>query len=315
MRRFMHMAKPRMSFGAVYMDGEYPTFFGWADGRRVAGSGSLSQDACQLETQLENLRTEGIRAVLCLTETPDDTAALEKHGLAALHLPVVDLTPPSIEQLAAGCRFIQAHVAKGEAVLVHCREGIGRTGTLLAAWLMWDGTAQSAAQAIALVRDARYNSVHKKCQEEQLATFERCLRTPTVRAALIDGTFAERFPEPSALELEPLPTVEPLAMDVILASPHVTSVTSVASPSYHFGSPTLRRVWAAPGSPFGLNSPARFVASPLKKSLRRRASALPVASTPRGLITPKVAPQTSRHSQALASPQAGFPRDQRGWCV
>lgn len=101
----------------------------------------------EIAADLADLRDHGIGALLSLTETPLPTAALEGAGIATLHLPVPDFHPPSPEQLALALRFIDEHRARGEAVAVHCLAGQGRTGSVLAAWLIRGGLEAPAAVA------------------------------------------------------------------------------------------------------------------------------------------------------------------------
>ena len=40
-----------------------------------------------------------------------------------LHIPIVDMQPPSAEQFSEALRFIDRHRARGEPVAVHCLMG------------------------------------------------------------------------------------------------------------------------------------------------------------------------------------------------
>jgi hypothetical protein len=62
-----------------------------------------------------------------------------------LHLPVDDLTPPDPAQLDAALDFIDERRARGERVAVHCLVGQGRTGTVLAAYLIRGGLPAEVA--------------------------------------------------------------------------------------------------------------------------------------------------------------------------
>ncbi|SRR5579875_747336 len=99
----------------------------------------------QLEDDLAWLRTQGIGAILSLTEKPLPAEAVAKSQLAVLHLPVDDMTAPIPEQLDRALAFIDMQRGQGRAVAVHCKVGQGRTGTVLAAYLIRGGASVESA--------------------------------------------------------------------------------------------------------------------------------------------------------------------------
>lgn len=123
-----------------------------------------------LTNELEAAHRQGIRGVVSLTEDPLPRAALQEAGLRYLHLPVVDFSAPALEQMDEFCRFVDEVRADGGAVLVHCRAGMGRTGTMLAAYLIREGAA--AEDAIREVRRRRPGSIETGPQEDALYDFE-----------------------------------------------------------------------------------------------------------------------------------------------
>lgn len=122
-----------------------------------------------LEEDLASLRAQGVGAVLTLTEEPLPADALARHGLDSLHLPIVDLQPPTPAQFREGLAFIDRARAAGQAVAVHCLAGQGRTGSILAAYLIRDG--MSAEAALAELRAACPGAVENAAQEAALADF------------------------------------------------------------------------------------------------------------------------------------------------
>ena len=112
---------------------------------------------------------QGIGAVISLTEHPLDHSLLSEFGMDYLHLPIEDFTAPTLEQMQSAIEFIRQQEAKGHAVLVHCQAGIGRTGTILAAWMATQ--YMDAQQAIDHVRQLRPGSLEVPCQEQAIYEF------------------------------------------------------------------------------------------------------------------------------------------------
>ncbi|MBZ0302367.1 MAG: dual specificity protein phosphatase family protein [Anaerolineae bacterium] len=95
---------------------------------------------------LPALRARGISAVVNLRKEFDDEAA----GVALehyLHLPVIDNTAPSQEELQAGVDFMTEQIGAGRGVYVHCGVGVGRAPTMAAAYLVSTGLTPNQAWA------------------------------------------------------------------------------------------------------------------------------------------------------------------------
>lgn len=114
---------------------------------RPGGRSLNTTDTTALDRDLDWLRDQGIGAVLSLTETSLPTDALARHDLAYLHLPVPDLTPPTPEQFDRALAFIDRQRIAGRPVVVHCLMGQGRTGAVLAAYLIRAGATPERALA------------------------------------------------------------------------------------------------------------------------------------------------------------------------
>lgn len=128
--------------------------------------------ACSYPASMESLAllaASGVSLVINLHPRGHLPADLAPHGLMELHLPVEDFTSPSPEQLLAGVQAIRSARAEGKRVAVHCAAGLGRTGTLLACYLVAEGAEPDAA--IHAVRNARPGSIETREQEDAVHAF------------------------------------------------------------------------------------------------------------------------------------------------
>lgn len=122
----------------------------------------------ELEPDLSGLAELGVKLVVGLEERAVVSAArFAEHGIDFLHFPIRDMEAPAIEPAQALCAALGARVRRGEAVAFHCRAGLGRTGTLLAAYLVCQG--HSVARAIERVRAVRPLSIQSDAQVDFLS--------------------------------------------------------------------------------------------------------------------------------------------------
>lgn len=127
---------------------EYPRF-NWLSRGKLAGA--PHPDLYQgLPSVAPFLRGQGIGAIVTLFTEPLEPDP-EELGFRYLFSQTPDFRPPP--DLSGILSFIEAQLDQGRGVLVHCFAGIGRTGTVLAAWLLRQDPGLSAAQAISRVRE------------------------------------------------------------------------------------------------------------------------------------------------------------------
>jgi atypical dual specificity phosphatase len=116
------------------------------------------------------LASQGVTALVSLSEYAESigSAAL-RHGIRWLHIPVEDFQAPEPGQILDAVHFIHEEIVKGGTVVVHCAAGLGRTGTILACYLVSQGETPEAA--IQKVRAFRPGSVETDEQEKAIRDY------------------------------------------------------------------------------------------------------------------------------------------------
>lgn len=161
----LHIATLPMGTGAVGV-----TFCPGKQGDSVFGA----PWARDVGLDLDVIQAWGAGAVLTLVEghelislgVPDLGERIVERGLQWHHLPIADLNPPGpIFEAGWPAVAAQLHrlIADGGRILVHCRGGLGRAGTVAACLLVELGEAPGTA--IRRVRAARPHAIETAAQE------------------------------------------------------------------------------------------------------------------------------------------------------
>lgn len=149
---------------------------GMHPGRRDRG---LSTDwARDLPTDLQRIWDAGVRTIVCMVEEhefstlhiPEYVREAEDSGFDVIWFPVRDVSTPISHRLVHKVLIEVWQRLQVGHVLVHCRGGKGRTGTLACCLLELCGMPFDAA--LKLVRSVRKGTVETQSQEKWCEDFE-----------------------------------------------------------------------------------------------------------------------------------------------
>jgi len=144
-----------------------PARFSWLIKGKVAGCARPEN-----ETQLRWLWNKGLWAIVCLNmERPLNDEQVKNLGSGYVFIPIRDFSAPTIEGMSKFVNFVDEMLEKGNPVVVCCGAGIGRTGTMLAAYMV--SKCYSPEKALEEVREKRGIGVESYVQREAIFRYAR----------------------------------------------------------------------------------------------------------------------------------------------
>jgi len=146
-----------------------PDNFSWIIENKLAGSA--------IPTSIDEVKwviDQGVKSIVTIREETLDESWVK--DVNYLHILSNDMSVPEFDDLIYAVDFIHRRITNNEPVLVHCLAGMGRTGTLLACYLV-KYQKMSADDAIQKVREERPGSIQSFPQEEMIFQFAKSLQS------------------------------------------------------------------------------------------------------------------------------------------
>jgi len=144
-----------------------PDNFSWLIKNKLAGS-AIPTSIKEIDWVIE----QGVKSIVTIREEPLDDDWIK--NVNYLHVMSNDMGVPEFDDLTNTVDFIHQRLNDEEPVMVHCLAGLGRTGTILASYLV-KYENMSADKAIEKVRKIRPGSIQSYPQEEMIFRFEKSL--------------------------------------------------------------------------------------------------------------------------------------------
>ena len=146
-----------------------PDKFSWLIENKLAGSG--------IPTSIEEVQwiiEQGVKSIITIREEPLDDDWIK--DVNYLHIMSNDMGVPEFDDLVHVVDFIHKRITSNEPVMVHCLAGMGRTGTILACYLV-KYQNMSADEAIQKIREERPGSIQSFPQEEIIFQFAKSIQS------------------------------------------------------------------------------------------------------------------------------------------
>lgn len=113
----------------------------WITGDLCVGHAPMSFE------ELDSIRKQGIDAVMNLCAEYGDLHRIERDfGLDVYYFPIEDDGVPDLAEMEKALEWLDEAIYLGKKVLIHCRLGIGRTGTVVRSYLIRRGFGLDLAE-------------------------------------------------------------------------------------------------------------------------------------------------------------------------
>ena len=127
------------------------------------------------DSDLKILKQLEVSLVVSLTQQPIDAALLEAKGIKGHHCAIQDMSIPSINQADQLVDYCIDAVKNGHKIVFHCKAGLGRTGLMLACFLV-KYKQMNAILAIETIRSVNHRYIQTEEQFQFVSKYQEHLQ-------------------------------------------------------------------------------------------------------------------------------------------
>ncbi len=135
--------------------------FSWIRENVIAGSAGPV-----IDKQFEFLDDKGIEVIINLADIQYELSKELKDKFYLYNLSITDFSIPTELNVMEFWSICKKHMDLKNPIVVHCHAGCGRTGTMLAIWILLTQQVKTGIEAIHLIRRLRPCSIETEEQED-----------------------------------------------------------------------------------------------------------------------------------------------------
>ncbi len=119
------------------------------------------------ENDIFTIQKLGINCVIDMrSESLFDKSLFESIGIKYFNIPVDNYFAPELEQIDTAIEYIKSHITTDNNILIHCKEGVGRSSLIIIAYLITTGL--DLFESMEIVKSNRWGANLNNIQFQKL---------------------------------------------------------------------------------------------------------------------------------------------------
>ena len=119
------------------------------------------------ENDIFTIQKLGINCVIDMrSENSFDQSLFESIGIKYFNIPVDNYFAPELEQIDTAIEYIKSHITTDNNILIHCKEGVGRSSLIIIAYLITTGL--DLFESMEIVKSNRWGANLNNIQFQKL---------------------------------------------------------------------------------------------------------------------------------------------------